>query len=401
LNRVFNNFKDYQNLGYKESRNIVFVKCCTRPDGRDEEGYPEILKALEEGLRMFDLYSWRKKIYNDFVERLMHYDYYQSETAVSEVLTAYLIANKIGFDHVSLHPPLKNGKNGDVFVTIKGRRLFIEVTSLTERESEMKIRHAFCELAKHLSAKCISKNYAITVYVDYERLPKDEQGHINEDMSASSLKSRSDTLFLYELAGLKGSINSIDYSRIEDKKYLSELVGTQDESCLQPDLAEMIKSQPQAKQWASKIEIKLFNFWPFIAVYYDGGSNGDFVEIHSQEVYSSGSTLEQAEEQLHNHLIRRIRDKISGGQYEQGSPFIIMVKEDISDRMLFDSDFDQVGKTNSLIEKELEKYPWVSGLIIYTHTILDGRYVENRNADLTVKMSLDDLAPVGVCDKKM
>jgi hypothetical protein len=45
-------------------------------------------------------------------------------------------------------------------------------------------------------------------------------------------------------------------------------------------------------------------------------------------------------------LIRRRRDKISGGQYEQGSPFIIMVKEDISASMLFDSDFDQVGKTN-------------------------------------------------------
>jgi hypothetical protein len=57
LNRVFNNFKGYENRGYKESRNIVFVKCCTRPDGRDEEGYPEILKALEEGLRMFDLYT--------------------------------------------------------------------------------------------------------------------------------------------------------------------------------------------------------------------------------------------------------------------------------------------------------------------------------------------------------
>jgi hypothetical protein len=48
------------------------------------------LKDLEEGLRMFDLYSWGKKIYNDFVERLTQYDYYQSETAVSEVLTAYI-----------------------------------------------------------------------------------------------------------------------------------------------------------------------------------------------------------------------------------------------------------------------------------------------------------------------
>jgi hypothetical protein len=206
---------------------------------------------------------------------------------------------------------------------------------------------------------------------------------------------------LHELAEHKGGINfRDDYSWTEGKKYLSELVGT-DESLLQPDMAEMIKSQPPAKQWASKIEINSFNFSPFTAVYYHGGSDGDFVEIHSQEVYSSGSTLEQAEERLHNHLIRRIRDKISGGQYEQGSPFIIMVKEDISDSMLFDSDYDQVGKTNSLIEKELEKYPWVSGLIIYTRTILDGRYVENRNAELTVKMSLDDLASMGICDKKM
>ena len=69
--------------------------------------------------------------------------------------------------------------------------------------------------------------------------------------------------------------------------------------------------------------------------------------------------------------------------------------------MLFNSDFDEVGKTISLIEKELEKYTWVSGLIIYTRTILDGRYIENGNADLTVKISLDDLASMRTSDKKM
>jgi hypothetical protein len=33
--------------------------------------------------------------------------------------------------------------------------------------------------------------------------------------------------------------------------------------------------------------------------------------------------------------------------------------------------------------------------------MLDGRYIENKNADLTVRMSLDDLASIGICDKKM
>jgi len=61
---------------------------------------------------------------------------------------------------------------------------------------------------------------------------------------ASDLKSWSDMLFLQELAELKGSINFRDYSRIEDKKYLSELVGIEDESWLKPDMAQMIKSQP-------------------------------------------------------------------------------------------------------------------------------------------------------------
>jgi hypothetical protein len=121
-------------------------------------------------------------------------------------------------------------------------------------------------------------------------------------------------------------------------------------------MKRVIKSQPRAKQWASKIEIKFFNFSPFSAIYYHGGSNGDFVEVHSKEVYSS-DTLEQAEERLQNQLTRRIRDKISEVQYELGSPFIIMVKEEISNSMLFDSDFDQVGKTNSIIEKELKNYP--------------------------------------------
>jgi hypothetical protein len=98
--------------------------------------------------------------------------------------------------------------------------------------------------------------------------------------------------------------------------------------------------------------------------------------------YSSGSTLEQAEECFHDQLTKKVRNKIAEGQYEQGSPFIIMMKEDISKNMLFNSEFDQVGKTNSIIDKELEKCPWVLGLIIYTHTILDGRYIENKNMQI-------------------
>ena len=78
-----------------------------------------------------------------------------------------------------------------------------------------------------------------------------------QEASANYLKSWSDALFLHESAGLTYYVQlKTNYSWIKDKKYLSELVGTEYESDLSPNLAESIKSQPQVKQWASKIELE-------------------------------------------------------------------------------------------------------------------------------------------------
>lgn len=272
-------------------------------------------------------------------------------------MAAYNIGKIIGLEKLCLHPKLKNGKNGDVLVTVKGRCIFFEVTSLTERKPEMKIKHALCELAKHLSTKCIPKYYAITVCVDAAQLPKDKQGQIIEDMSASDLKSWSDRLFLHELAGMTCYIDfRSDYSWIEGKKYLSELVRTQDESWLQHELAEMIKSQSQAKRWASKIELKSFSLSHFSTVICNAHSRGDLVEVQSEEVYPSAAALAQ-ESGFYRQLADKIKSKIEARQYDEGSPVITRVKEDTWDRAFFDYDGEGTDMIREIIKKNCRSLP--------------------------------------------
>jgi hypothetical protein len=97
---------------------------------------------------------------------------------------------------------------------------------------------------------------------------------------------------LHELAGLTCYVElKTNYSWIKDKKYLSELVGTEYESDLPPNLAESIKSQPQVKQWASKIELESISSSPISAVIFNAGRGGNLIEVESEEVYPSPAGL--------------------------------------------------------------------------------------------------------------
>ena len=91
----------------------MFITC--RPDviGLNEIGYPQLLETLEDSLKRFDINSWQQSLYREFIERLTSSDYYISEGAVLEIIAAYDIGRIIGFDKLSFHPKLRNGKVGD------------------------------------------------------------------------------------------------------------------------------------------------------------------------------------------------------------------------------------------------------------------------------------------------
>src|SRR5215208_4811212 len=117
-------------------------------------------------------------------------------------------------------------------------------------------------------------------------------------------------LFLHKLAGLTCYVElKTNYSWIKDKKYLSELVGTEYESDLPPNLAESIKSQPQVKQWASKIELESISSSPISAVIFNAGRGGNLIEVESEEVYPSPAGLAR-ERGFQRQLAVKIRKKI-------------------------------------------------------------------------------------------
>jgi len=157
LNEIFNNFEKYHDLYYKVGKNKVFISCRPRLHGLNEIGYPQLLETLEDSLKKFDINSWQQSPYREFIERLTNSDYYISEGAVLEIIAAYDIGRIIGFDKLSLHPKLRNGKVGDVLVIWQGKQLFFELTSLTRREATRKVEGAFNQLAEYLSSRCIAQ----------------------------------------------------------------------------------------------------------------------------------------------------------------------------------------------------------------------------------------------------
>ena len=157
LNEIFNNFEEYHDLYYKVRKNKVFITCRPRLNGLNEIGYPQLLETLEDSLKKFDINSWQQSSYREFIERLTSSDYYRSEGAVLEIIAAYDIGRIIGFDKLSLHPKLRNGKVGDVLVIWQGKQLFFELTSLTRGEATRKLEGAFNQLAEYLSSRCIAQ----------------------------------------------------------------------------------------------------------------------------------------------------------------------------------------------------------------------------------------------------
>ena len=150
LNEIFDNFSEYENLKYKESRNKVFLTFTVRPQrlhidelnflmeshrrnntGQptdlpqdssilyyvNSENYPESCKKLERAIEILGKPRWNESEFNEFKQRIRSYDYFVSDSAYSEILTAYSIGELVGFENVLLNPTLSNGKDSDIKVT--------------------------------------------------------------------------------------------------------------------------------------------------------------------------------------------------------------------------------------------------------------------------------------------
>ena len=125
LSSVFKNFDEYEKdviAGNGLPRNIIFnffasdyyKNSYNQSNLTKSQGTYYELKILEDALNQFlNQNSVTKLEYSEFLQRLTSRENFVSLEALDEIMIAYEISKKIGFDKVNLHGKLRNGKRPD------------------------------------------------------------------------------------------------------------------------------------------------------------------------------------------------------------------------------------------------------------------------------------------------
>lgn len=425
LDKIMDNFRGYEDLRWKESINKVFLETTISPDrmwipedirleiqsknqkqasekeikdpifDRNKGDFPNSSFKLEDAIKLFIDFEGKKKQFKEFKQRITSLDYHVSDSAVSEIVTAYDFVERIGFDNVELNPAINSGKNGDIKVTVNGHEIFFELTSPREKESERKIQRIFDDFAGYLGKRNWNKNFNFIIWVNTLSFPLDEDEYIDEVKSKNMLRLKADNLFFDKLVGCNVLIN-LDYEfySINGEEYLSQLVDNNPFFIHDGEFLKNIKKQPQLREWSESVKLKDLNSSPFHSIGCATGGDGVFVEIHGNISYPS-DVGQVEEESFFNKIRKAISEKIKKEQYEKGKPAIILLKTSLWSNW-YESDESDFLKIKSVIQNELEKTPYLSGVIIYSSDFRNGRFIENKNAIDGSTIDKKDLVKLGL-----
>jgi hypothetical protein len=223
LNSLFNGFEDYESMlddNKDIPKNVVFTLISskkyndtyTQKNLVQSTGTCNSIKELEDALNQFFVSNPAlRKEYEEFCIRLKDHDNFASTQSYHEIMIAYAIGKKIGFDNVGLFS-LLDYKKPDLVLNLDGKRIFLELTALETRTPEKKITEIASTIANYILKKTTKSNYLISIMFDtliVNRF-KDNRGYILEKEVIAYLKEMIDRLHLNELIGINGSLNFHD-----------------------------------------------------------------------------------------------------------------------------------------------------------------------------------------------
>ncbi|MDE2589255.1 MAG: hypothetical protein KGL95_06280, partial [Patescibacteria group bacterium] len=252
LDKMVENFKGYENLRWKESRNKIFIESTIKPErfpveifedlpeyrknknisklkpfifDENEGDFPHSLLDAEDAVNLLIRERWNKRQQKEFAKRLKDYDYFTSNSAYSELMTAYEFGKIVGFDNIVLNPTLSSKKNSDIFLRINDTDIFFELTEPRPKESENKIQRIFDDFAEFLGNRFGNKKYVLTIFVNTLFFPKDEEGHIDETASKRFLQQWSHKILLDKLIDSDALIQlDHEFYSVDGAKFLGDLV---------------------------------------------------------------------------------------------------------------------------------------------------------------------------------
>ncbi len=423
-NNLLDNFKNYENLNYKQTRNKIFLSCVHRIQWFDPSilyehdkevaklkpikyfenysEYPYYVELLENSLSRFDVLHWNKKQYNSFKDRIASYDYFTSVSAFSEITTVFRIGTKIGFDNVQYEPSVSNGKNSDILVCLNGKEIYFELSSITESQASKKIQSILDDVAKYLFDKVKANNFFhFVVWLDTTKLTHTD-GNIDEEKSKKLMFDWIDKLNLYELAGCNGLIPLSDY------RYHSGIMKYSKKSLTEypwnnPSMRKLFNEQPIINNWASKITISDSIFSPFVSIGCSDKVTSSSVEIQEDSMYSTHVELVDSnqfssiqsgklqEESFFNQILRKLSYKIKKEQFNRGMPVIFMLYGRLWSSA-YETDSDDFSRIKNIVEKALKPYPYISGVLLYYTDYTNGKFIHNPNINPKINITDSELS---------
>lgn len=413
LDNYLDNFRGYENLLWKESRNKIFLISTIRPhrpyisedflissninvehfqhmpllDQNIDPNFLETLRMLENAISKFVNLEWNQSQIREFKNRLSNYDYFVSDSAYSEIFIASNLGEKIGFDNVLLNPPLSSGKNGDIQIILNNKKIFLELTSTTNSLAENKIQRIFNDFAEFLGKLDTEKSYNISIWVNTRAFPLDTNGNIDEDASKILLKDWADKLFFKLLIDCSLTIPmEREFFSIDGISILSELVDHYPEI---DDFFKEISGNVLNHNWAQNITISDLNNSPFERISCTPSeSTGTYIQVDGNISFPSETGVLE-EQSFFNKISRSISQKIQNHQFESECPAIILLKTNFWANW-FEEDDSDFNKIKEIIELEFSNHSWITGVLIYKDDFRYGRFIKNKNCLSTANLSEEE-----------
>lgn len=410
INHIFKNFDIYDNQDLSGNTNFIFKGCIPRykriPLSEKfvwviDELHPNRLEYLEITLLQLDFFHWTISEKRRFTDRLTSPKFVHWESAYEELLTTFLIGITIGFSNLNFQLPVSTKKVPDISFILNDREVVLELTALGFRDSEKKIQEIFDHVVNHILTKITLDKFYILIYFDTSKLLKDDDNNFDVTASIEYLILEWDKLKLGDLAGCKGRID-FEYGCRSFKSNEFVFDATQEEYGafnVTPDLYKMIQSQAKASKWAKMTRINEFNSSPFASVSYINEHDDGCVEIQSREFDSNDPNIQNrpilnaslnVKKAFRNQILRSIRRKKEDKQYKGGVPLIVAIKAR-EWRYRFEEDYESFVPLRDIIMEELNNFEEISGIIIYSSNLYNGRYIENSKANNNVKVTEGEL----------
>ena len=405
--KLFNNFENYENLNYKEVKNIIF-DICTHNIKNDRSSnfhnlmkqapdeisdkiisdyvnnnlyYKHDLSILEKALSKFNILNSSN---NKFKTKFRLNIYSENISAFLEVINAYKIGLKIGFENVELGIKLENNKEPDIKILFNGKKIYAELTGFYTNEPQQIINSILEASAKYLCKKISNNNFGFYILVNLNKLCTHNNGNLDKEESIKYLCEEIDKFHLDELAGLDIKLYPFHYqhnSLIEE--YLERPLTDLANFDFEDPLSKLISNNKYVYNWAKKINCSVLFNSPFTYICTN--------TRHAVIIYEDTAIFEYNEFSL-NRIKNKIKYKAEKHQFEKDHPVLILLYVNPWLR-LEDHDIHQPDLINSIIDV-LPTYSCITGVLLYVNGYNHYRYIPNPNADENIKLSKSEIESI-------